>query len=346
MSKTKNPKFDFDLLIDTLLIQSCGGVGEDDKIMEFIKEKSVEFGGTYTTDSYGNIYVTKGKSNIYSCIVSHTDTVHPILKDFNIYQSGDTLFAFSSDYNTQVGIGGDDKCGVFIALNALKDLPVLKAVFFRHEESGCKGSSKATMDFFDNCNIVLQADRGGNSGFVTKIGNTELSSIEFQDQIKNILNKRQYKIIEGRTTDVATLKKRGLKICAANIECGYYNPHTDFEVVSINDVKNCYELILDIIKSCYEVKYNHVYIEEVKNKSSFYNFDLFNPPPTIYSSKEAVNETESDQQSIEEYLEEIDLCVTDLRSIIEDYINIRMKFDETLQKINKQKNKECNAFKV
>ena len=39
----------------------------------------------------------------------------------------------------------------------------MKVVFFREEETGCKGSSEAVMSFFDDVRFVIQPDRKGNS---------------------------------------------------------------------------------------------------------------------------------------------------------------------------------------
>jgi len=57
-------------------------------------------------DTYGNIYVTKGKADLYSCLVCHTDTVHNICKDYKVFQYDSTLFAYSKSYKGCIGIGG------------------------------------------------------------------------------------------------------------------------------------------------------------------------------------------------------------------------------------------------
>ncbi len=353
--KSKEPEFDYDLLVETLSIQSYHKDNEDADMMEFIKEKSAEFGGKCTTDAYGNLYVTKGKSELYSCIVAHTDTVHDIVEGYSIFESEDILFAFSSKKMEQVGIGGDDKSGIFMALNALKDLPNLKCFFARHEEIGCKGSKQADMSFFDDCNIVLQADRRGNSGFVTIAAGVELSSDEFQKDISDILKQRQYKTINGSITDVMTLKERGLAVCAANIECGYYEPHSSREVVSISDSKDCYEMMVEIIERCKDKVYLHTYKPEVhynplevKEKSHVKRKDDDNwyrdhylgrgfrsapgeiPYQEFSPSKSTVLKREDfvDEEASEEYLEEMDIIIEDLQGSIDDYILFRTTMKE------------------
>jgi len=56
-------------------------------------------------DEHGNIYVTKGKSDLYPCMVSHLDQVHKYNANKTIVQNGDYLLAF--DGARQIGTGGD-----------------------------------------------------------------------------------------------------------------------------------------------------------------------------------------------------------------------------------------------
>lgn len=369
MKTKKEPKFDLKLLKDTLSIQSHHSKDNDTKIMNFIKAKVKELKCEYTEDSYGNIYVTKGKTNVYPCIVAHTDTVHKILHDFKVYQHNDILFAFSSDTMQQTGIGGDDKVGVSIALNTLKDFNNLKVIFFRHEEIGCKGSTMATMTYFENCSFVLQADRRGNTDFIINASGTELSSKEFQETIKPIVEKHRYKYGSGMMTDVMRLKEKNLSVCAANISCGYYLPHTDNEVVSIEDVTDCYEMISEIILSIGDKKWLHKLEDKYKpaeysrNRSGGYyetrewpfnksydeiekpfkddsqteiNFPRTNHQSIGGFSKQSSlidREVDIDEEDPEDILEEIDIQVQDMKNTIEDWEEFRLKMIEKKGKL-------------
>lgn len=55
----------------------------------------------------------------------------------------------------------------------------MKCAFFVGEETGCVGSGRAEMDFFNDCCFVIQCDRMGNSDIVTRINCTPLCSEEF-----------------------------------------------------------------------------------------------------------------------------------------------------------------------
>ncbi len=119
-------------------------------------------------DRYGNLYAVKGKSETYPCVVSHLDQVQRIRsKDFKAIETRDIIFGYSPSNHQIEGPGCDDKNGIFIALEALKKYECLKAVFFREEEIGCRGSSHAEMEFFKDCRFVIQCDRRGNSDLIT-----------------------------------------------------------------------------------------------------------------------------------------------------------------------------------
>lgn len=212
-SKTQTFEFDEDLLIEVLSIQSKSK--NDKLIMDYLKDKTKQY--TQEFDKYGNLYVTKGTAKLYPCLVSHVDRVHEIVKDRKVYKHGDILFAFSADKGEQVGVGGDDGVGVALCLNMLQDFDNCKVVFFRDEEIGCHGSRQANLEFFRDCMVVGQADRRGNKDFVTTACGTPLSSKEFQDDIKKVLEAHQYEFSTGMMTDVMTLKEKGLDVCCWNM---------------------------------------------------------------------------------------------------------------------------------
>jgi hypothetical protein len=64
-----------------------------------------------------------------------------------------------------------------------------------------------------------------------------------------VLKDYNYKECVGIATDAGCLSKRNVGIACFNISCGYYNPHTSTEYVSIKDVTNCYNVICDIISN-------------------------------------------------------------------------------------------------
>ena len=227
---------------------------------------------SYYTDN-GNLYITKGNADSYPCVVAHMDTVHPIVEDLSLLTVNQNITGFNNVTMTQTGVGGDDKVGIFIALQCLNHFDNIKLVFFRDEEVGCEGSYLADLEFFQNVNFVLQCDRRGNSDFIINAGGTELSSKEFQDDVISVIKKHGYSFNNGMMTDVMALKEIGLPVAVANISCGYYNPHMENEFVNIPDVMNCLDMVLSIIMNFGEKHYYHIKPVYVSNyKKHIFNY--------------------------------------------------------------------------
>ncbi len=261
-----NTKLNYGLLKKLYAIHSPSG--KEDKMIKFLVSyiKSLPGDIKLGKDAYGNLYVWKGESETFPCIVAHLDQVQRThSKDFRAVETRDIIFGYSPSNHQFEGIGGDDKNGIFIALEALKKYDCLKVVFFKEEETGCQGSSHTEMNFFDNCRFVIQADRKGNSDLITSIGGTDLCSEKFIQDIDP--EKWGYKEEQGMMTDVETLKEKGLSVSAINLSCGYYNPHTDEEVSVKRDIEKCWKLIQHIIEECTEV-----YPHEVGENGSYYGY--------------------------------------------------------------------------
>ena len=242
-------------LLDLYRIYSPSG-GEK-PMKKYIKNwvKNNVQGCKITYDNKGNIYVTKGDSDTYPCIVSHIDQVQDKYSDdYNVYLLEDTLMGYSQKRREFEGLGADDKNGIWVCLKCLQKYDVMKCAFFVEEEIGCGGSSAAKIDWFDDCRFVLQCDRRGSNDLITSIGCTDLCSDEFLRDIN--YSAYGYKPTSGLMTDVETLKNKGVNLCMLNISCGYYNPHTDNEFTVIAELENCLAFVENIVENCTDV-YEH-----------------------------------------------------------------------------------------
>jgi len=221
---------------------------------KYIKEEVAKIRGCKLYKKDGNIYVTRGEADIYPCVVAHTDTVHDIYKNFYVQRHKDVLYAINGNYE-RVGIGGDDKVGVFVALETLKTLDVCKVAFFRDEEVGCVGSKLADMSFFTDVSMVLQCDRQGYADFVSNIFWTELYPHNFSQAIAPILEDYGRVESDGGMTDVWQLAENGLGVACANMSCGYYDPHSDNEYIIISEVMRTLDFVLEALKTLGDVKW-------------------------------------------------------------------------------------------
>lgn len=219
-------------------------------------------------DKPGNLYVTKGKSDTYPCIVAHMDQVQERhSKDFIAYEAEDIIIGFSPKHKEQQGLGADDKCGLWIGLKCLQKFDCLKLAFFVGEEVGCKGSGLANMAFFDDCRFVIEPDRKGSEDLITQIGWTPLCSDDFLKDIS--FKKFGYKETEGMMTDIEALKDHGLMLSCINVSCGYYKPHSNEEFVYKPALLNCFAFVEHIIKTCTKV-YPHIDNTAYYEKQNYY----------------------------------------------------------------------------
>ena len=122
---------------------------KEELMVNYLLGELVGDGIKVTTDDHKNIYITKGtlsENEFYPMFVAHTDTVHEIIPRINVElievvrpntfgkSFGDQpVFALKGydDNNNPTGIGGDDKCGIFICLNLLEKLDKVKIGFFK-----------------------------------------------------------------------------------------------------------------------------------------------------------------------------------------------------------------------
>lgn len=271
-----NKTIDWRLLKKLYAIHSPSG--KEDKMIAFLVSYLKSLPGVKSgKDSYGNLYAWKGESETYPCIVAHLDQVqrnHP--RDFRAIETRDIIFGFSGKEHTFCGLGADDKNGITICLEAIKKYDCMKVVFFKEEETGCHGSSRAEMKFFDDCRYVIQCDRRGNSDLITNIGCSDLCSEKFIQDIDP--EKWGYKEETGMMTDVEALKERGLSVSAINMSCGYYNPHTDEEITVKRDLEKCWKFVQHIIENCTET-----YPHEVGDNESYFGYDEWEIEDEIHS---------------------------------------------------------------
>lgn len=262
--------------------------GKEGKMKRFIWNwvKQNVKGCRIEEDKTGNLYITKTKKPkkrkeeelTYPCIVAHLDQVQEKhSKDFICLESEDIIIGYSPKRREQQGLGADDKCGIWIALKCLKDYDNIKIALFVGEEVGCKGSSKANMEFFADCRFVIEPDRRGHNDLITSISWTSLCSDEFLNDIG--YKEYGYKETDGLMTDVEALKENQLAISCINLSCGYYQPHTDHEFVVKADLLNCLAFVKHIIETCTKV-YPHVDVDEVFSRYRYggygdYYYDLY-----------------------------------------------------------------------
>ncbi|MBR5456709.1 MAG: hypothetical protein IKU76_07175 [Bacteroidaceae bacterium] len=226
-----------------------GKSGHEAQIKEFFVEQLAGLELSVEEEAFGNIFITKGVADSYPCVTAHLDEVHSPTER-NIVVDGDMIYAVNG-CGERVGIGADDKNGLWIIVRLLHSKPVLKVALFVQEERdgempGCRGSRACSLAFFDDVRYILAVDRKVNNEVVTVgKGNIRLCDNDFIPN--DLLQKYSYMCVDGGRTDVVALKERGLHVPCCNISCGYYNAHKPEEYSVFTHLENSLAFVSDII---------------------------------------------------------------------------------------------------
>lgn len=201
-------------------------------------------------DTYGNMYVTKATSDqdYVNCVIAHLDINQSVrTSSFTIVEAGNYIVGVNNETGKQIGLGHDDKVGVYFALKALEKFPNIKLFFPLDEEVGCVGSQKSVAAFFDNVGFMLQLDRRGYSD-ISQFTNghatvTDSTKLEFE----HILAKHNFNWVNTMSTDVGVLIQ-DYAIQGTNISCGYVNEHKDDENLHVLRYDASEKFALNILK--------------------------------------------------------------------------------------------------
>jgi tripeptide aminopeptidase len=255
-----------DFLKEVLSLPSISG--DESMVRDFIIEFAEKNGIEHYSDKKGNLYLTKGMldstEEYFPCVVSHMDTVHRAHvslienKERLIIKENDgNLTAFHPTTEIQTGIGGDDKCGVFVCLELFNKIDKLKGAFFVEEEIGMKGSKESDDYFFSNVGYAIQFDAPSSNWITEVCWGVNLFDSDFKEIIKDNLNESGYtKFSYDPFTDVNQLASKYDFNCL-NLGCGYYRQHTDQEYVVVSEVEDSVNAGEKLISHLGNVKYTH-----------------------------------------------------------------------------------------
>jgi hypothetical protein len=238
------------LLWETLKVQT---VSRDmDRMQDYILARLEKFHTSHIDiDSYGNIMATRGETDRYPTFVAHMDTVHQIVPNETWKPS------WKDDVITApTGIGGDDKVGIAICLWAIRHLPIVKVIFTCDEEIGAIGAESLPPAWLADSAYLLQADRRGDDDIVFSYSGRETVSEKFRNVAEPIAKKFGYTKASGALTDVLVIGPK-YDLSAINISCGYTQPHSKNEKVSVKDATTALNLLFDLYRNLGVVHYPH-----------------------------------------------------------------------------------------
>lgn len=201
--------------------------------------------GYKTVDEDGFLYA---KGTVPVLLVAHMDTVHQERCTDIVKQDG--------EWSSPQGIGGDDRCGIFIIMNIVKELKC-SVLLCEDEEKGCIGARKFTKATYTlknvkgddvtfkyintlDVNYMIEFDRkGSNDAVFYSCDNKEFTNF--------VTDFTGYKVQWGSLSDISILMPEA-KLAAVNLSCGYYNPHTLKEYVVYDEMMDTVEAAKTLIK--------------------------------------------------------------------------------------------------
>ena len=168
-------------------------------------------------------------------LTAHLDTVHKELPKEIIYKDG--------KISSPQGIGGDDRCGVYMILQILKELDC-PVVFCEQEENGGIGSSmfvksKEFDSLKDRIGYVIELDRKGSKDAVYY----DLDNKDFEDFIEEDFWEGAY----GTFSDICHICPE-LGVAGVNLSCGYYKAHTTDEYVVLAEMNKAIDMVKELIR--------------------------------------------------------------------------------------------------
>ena len=242
-----------DTFEEVIRFESGPNLDENFLMRSYISYVLGSLGVKMEIDYGGNLIATRGTltdGEYYPGICCHIDTVHPIQysgkRDYKVFNYIDK--DQRNCYTASTGIGGDDKCGIAIALVLLSWFPKLKVFFFVGEESGCIGSDAVLLDHFDDVGYLIEPDRRGNNDLIYRYVGEDTMDKKFLKIAEKASKPFGYKKTSGSTTDVFHLQSRGVHLSAMNLSVGYYQPHTEGEYIIYEDFERSYKVVKNILQ--------------------------------------------------------------------------------------------------
>ena len=183
-------------------------------------------------DEDGFLYA---KGTIPVLLVAHMDTVHK--EQCNIIENKNGVIS------SPQGIGGDDRCGIFIIMNLVKELNC-SVLLCEDEEIGTVGARKFTRsEYIKNLgvNFMIEFDRNGNNDAV-------FYSCDNKDFIKFVEDNTNFFETGGSFSDISVLMPAA-KLAAVNLSSGYYKAHTTAEYVIYEEMFDTMDAAKNLINA-------------------------------------------------------------------------------------------------
>ena len=187
----------------------------------------------YKVENHDGFLYAKG--DVPVLLVAHMDTVHRQLPA--------TICEINGKISSPQGIGGDDRCGIFIIMNLVNRLHC-SVVLCEDEEIGGIGARKFSNSQFIHSldvNYAIEFDRMNANDAV-------FYSCDNKDFTEFVVDTIGFKEAHGSFSDISIIAPAA-KIAAVNLSCGYYRAHTTDEYVMYDEMMDTIDAAEALIKT-------------------------------------------------------------------------------------------------
>ena len=183
------------------------------------------------------VVVTPKQPDHYPLICSHYDTVrHTPLSGYKI----------KKDIITSIegALGGDDRCGVAIALSLMQAGVLANYAFFDEEECGAGGSRDFLIEtpwIAKESSCYIGLDRRGHE---------DAAVYNYRsNKLLDVVGIYGFKEVNGTMTDVSIIEE-DLPKATVNLSVGFNHEHTSNETIHIDVVMNTLQAMKEIVDTC------------------------------------------------------------------------------------------------
>jgi len=214
------------------------------KLKTKLEKELIELRGKERLQQHAGFLYSPGTHPVL--LVAHLDTAHKVLPT-SLYI--DESRSKGGDLWCKEGIGGDDRCGVYIIMEIIKHLDC-HVLYCEDEEVGAKGAKHfCASGITPDVQFIVEFDRKGNNDAVFY----GCENKEFTDFVTSFGFKEEW----GTFSDISVIAPH-LEIAAVNLSSGYYQQHSPDEYIRLDDVESIIERVIPLLS---DVSKKYEYIE-------------------------------------------------------------------------------------
>ena len=201
------------------------------------------------------------KGNFPVLLVAHMDTVHKKLPHAIVHNSK------TQSISSPNGIGGDDRCGIYMILEIIKKFNC-SVLFTEDEEIGGIGADKFA---------VTELAKGLEFNYMIEFDRANSNDAVFYDcdnpEFTEFITRDFYKESWGTFSDISVIAPV-IGCAAVNLSCGYYKAHTTNEYVVLPEMEKSIEEACKILERTTEDdKFEYIQAAYYGYYSKYYGYE-------------------------------------------------------------------------